>query len=354
MAENLHKPITVNLNTAEQLVDDVQEVGLVPAVIGHPGIAKSSLHRKIAEKHNEVRLDERVSQTHNTAFRGYPDLRKDSKFATFKPFDNIPLADAKIPDGYTGWNLLFDEAFDAVPPTVQSAMYRVILDKEYANKPIHPKVKMMLAGNLMSSNALAGRISTAMQSRIVWFELVTDHKITMTYAAKAGWDYRVIAFLHFKPEALNMFDPEHEEKTYPCERTWEMLSMVVKKYKQLEFAQLPLIAGCIGDSMGREFFAFSQIYDKIPSFTKILASPKSIEIPNEPSVQHALASMVGHNMNQTNAAKCMEFITRLPIELQFTTIRNALYRNRNLQTHEKIGRWLDANVSRLKNLRGDS
>lgn len=316
------------------------------ALIGSPGTAKSHTCRLVAKYRNLFFIDKRLSQSSRTDFQGYPDLAADAEFAKYKPFEDIPLANAELPEGCDGWLVNLDE-FNGAPKSVELAAYQLLNEREYAGKPIHEKVYFTLCGNKVTDNAIANKISTAMQTRIVWLIIKSSQKGFIKHAVANQYDFRVTSFIQFKAEAVNQFDPMHKEYTYPCERSWHILSDVIKPFKEITIKHLPLLAGSVGESMGREFFSFCQIYGKIPTLRKIYDDPTGIPIPEEPSVRHAVVGMVSHHLTPKTVDRFMQFINRFTIEFQTIAVRNALRRDRSIKVEPAMRAWCKANASRL-------
>ena len=140
-----------------------------------------------------------------------------------------------------------------------------------------------------------------MQSRLAHFELVVDHELWMKWAATNGIDHRIISFIGFKPDILHSFNPNHNNDTYPSPRTWEFASRLIKGVKNLTSFYIPLLASVVDEAAGREFWTYAQIFETMLTIPQILANPKTVVIPKEPSVQYALTGTLGYHMNKENA-----------------------------------------------------
>ena len=207
---------------------------------------------------------------------------------------------------------------------------------------------MMCAGNKATDKAITNRISTAMQSRLIHFEIEVDVKGWLNWANSNNIDHRVMSFINFKPEALHKFNPNHNESTFCCPRTWEFLSRLITNYKSLEISKLPLLAGTIGEGMAREFYAFSQIYKDLPTIEQILVNSDKILVPDEPSIQHALTGLLAHHISEVNISKLIKFIKRMNIDFQVICLRTAIARNQKIRSTPEIQDWIRFNASELQ------
>lgn len=188
---------------------------------------------------------------------------------------------------------------------------------------LHPNVVIVAAGNLMSDKAVVVQMSTALQSRVIHFELEVSPKESTDYAIQNNWDRRVIAFMAYKPSAINNFKPDHAENTFACPRTWEFVSRLIKDC-DIDDSWLPLIAGAIGEGMAVEFLGFAKEYDRLPKLDDILKNPMYLPLPSELATRYATATMLAEHIKADNAKDLLVYIGRLDIEMQIIFHRMAL------------------------------
>lgn len=260
--------------------------------------------------------------------------------------DTIPLEGDEIPDGYDGWLVLFDELTSALSP-VQAAAYKPLCEKEVGNAKVHPNVAMVAAGNLETDNAVVEPMSTALQSRLIHFEMVADHEKWIEWAAKKGLDHRITSYIKFKPDMLYTFKPDHTDKTYASPRTWEYASRLTKKHDKLTMDHLSLLSGAVSEGVAREFIQFCKVYTELPTIDQILVNPEGITIPEEPSILFALTGSVAANAKPSNLETLMRFITRLHMEWQVVCLRDLIRRDETALTSEPIKEWISKNSAEL-------
>jgi hypothetical protein len=164
-------------------------------------------------------------------------------------------------------------------------------------------------------------MGTAMQSRLVHLEIRADFPSWILWANSNDVDHRVKSFLTFKKDLLHKFDPNHNDVTFPCPRTWEFVSDIIKPWKKVVMPKLPVLTGTVGDAAGREFYAYTQIFDKIPMFEEIVANPTKVQFGDDPSMQYALVGLVSSRVTPGNADAVIEFIKRLAIDFQVSALR---------------------------------
>lgn len=295
------------------------QAGLVGYVGGSPGIGKSDIVRSVAHDWKLALIDIRLPQYDITDFNGLPFRNPQTGKAEFIPFDTFPTIGDNVPKGKDGWMIFIDE-LPSAGKQLQAAAYKLLLDKMVGNHDLHPNVALVGAGNLKSDNAVAFDMSTALQSRMIHFEMMLHHGDWMNWATKKGIDSRILAFLSWKPELLHKFDPNHTDKTFACPRTWEFASRLIVDTDVTQ-SDLPLLAGTVAPGPAMEFIEFVRIYSQLPALADIIANPHTAPLPTEPGIKFALSTFVADKIEQGNVQPLIHYLRRLPVECQVLALR---------------------------------
>lgn len=331
--------ISVTIKQARQFVIRCMQQKLVPLLVGSPAIGKSDIVRSIAKEYGLKLIDMRLAQTDPTELQGFPSIRADRKKAAYIPLETLPTEGDEIPEGYNGWLVFLDEITSGLKAT-QAASYKVILDRLVGNLPLHSKVLVVAAGNRITDGAIVEELSTALQSRMVHFDVIVDPTAQewLEWAAQANIDHRIMAYIRYKPELLYNFRPDHTDKTYASPRTWEFASRLIKN-TPVEITDLPLLAGTIGEGVASEFITYCKIYKTLLTVEQILQDPANIPVPQSPSEIYALTSSLAANAKRETIDALMGFITRLPIEFQIITLRDMARRNPAINQAANVQQW---------------
>jgi hypothetical protein len=126
-----------------------------------------------------------------------------------------------------------------------------------------------------------------------------------------------------------------------------MVGDIIKPMDDIHPSKKPLLAGCVGVGAAREFFAYSQVFGKLPQFEDIVRDPDNVQLDTEPSVQYAVAGLVGSKMTEINADPCITFLGRLGADFQVTALRQAIARNPALYNHKSVKDWKRFNTRAL-------
>ena len=269
-------------------------------------------------------------------FRGSHMIGKSSETGLLKEWpENGPAELWSVPlgSGYGGASIYGNEVF--------------VLDREVGQFKLHPKVAVIAAGNLASDRAIVNRLSTAMQSRMIHLQITVDRKAWVDWANSNKIDYRVVAYINFKPEILQKFDANHDDFTFPCPRTWEFVSDLIKPWPKIEMEKAPIIDGAIGEGAAREFLGFCAIFQSLPTIDQILANPTGVDISEEPSVQHAISGLMSHHLNTQSMDTLYKCITRLPVEFQVLCLQAGYRKKPEIDTHAKWKEWTVVNAQNL-------
>jgi hypothetical protein len=293
-----------------------------------PGCGKSEIIHNVAKKLGLKLIDLRLSQCDPSDLQGFARIVNEK--ATYVPFDTFPLENDEIPDSYEGWLLFLDE-FPSAPLAVQSAAYKLVLDRLVGQKHLHKKCKIICAGNRADDNAIVNRISTAMQSRLTHLVLEPETKHWIDWAIQNKVDHRILAFIDYRNDILNAFDPDHNDLTFPCSRTWASVNKLIKDVVNIK-PLLALICGTVGEGAGREFVEFTTIYASLPTKDEIFNSPTTAKIPADPSAVFALYNRLVVDLTDEVLNSFFTYVHRLPAEFAVLAIRQAIKYNRELIT----------------------
>lgn len=322
----------VNLREAKEMVRRCIYRGQVPMLHGSPGVGKSAIIDEIANEENLMMIDHRLSTSAPEDMSGLPDFMPIigangevlGRKAVFSPFaDLFPIRGMALPPGKEGWLLFLDE-FPSAPRSVQAAAYKLVLDKMVGQYRLHERVVIVAAGNKATDRAIVNAMGTAMQSRLVHIVIKVDPEQWMEdVALKHNYDKRVIGFLSRYPSKLMNFDPEHQDVTFACPRTWSKTNRLIDGVPDVK-GDTPLIAGTIGSGFAAEFVQFCAIYTHLPSIDSILANPHDVPVPTELNVRWAAMSMLLEHIEEDKFQKLTEYLNRFPVEMRVLYFRNAL------------------------------
>lgn len=317
-------------------VKRILNIGRIPMIQGSPGIGKSAMIRALAKEMNLKIMDDRVSSNGPEHYTGLPDVSGNK--SVYKPFDVFPLEGDPLPkdaDGKEmgGW-LLYLSEFNSGLPSTLVAVYKLLQEREIGQKPLHSKVYIVADGNRDEDRAITSTLGSALQRRLVWLEMYldgTDAKqfdhFMRTVALPQRWNSKTVAYLNYKKSALNAFDPEHQEKTFPCPGTWEIVSQLSDDADPV-LEDAPLYAGAVGASHGVDYVNFCQVFGGLVTLEEILDNPAIAPIAQDslgnPDLQKqwATVSMLIEASDKSNLASIADYVDRMNLEFRIVYWRS--------------------------------
>lgn len=154
-----------------------------------------------------------------------------------------------------------------------------------------------------------------------------------------------MGYIHFQPTDLHNFNPNHQEMTFPCPRTWEFVSNLVKGTSDLTIMRA-LLSGVVGPGTAMKFVTFSEEYSRIPKLDDVVKNPTTTPVPRELSTRWAITTMLTSHTNKSNVIPIMEYIKRFRPEEQMIYFRGAIARDNSLNTVPEVRAFL-ATITRF-------
>lgn len=338
--------------------------GLVPMIKGSPGIGKSAIMRSISNQFNLHMIDHRLSTSAPEDLSGLPDFDRSGEAigrpttAVFRPFgDLFPIEGTPIPTGKDGWLLFLDE-FNSALKEVQASSYKLVLDRYTGQVPLHDRVAIVLAGNLATDKAIVNNLSTAMQSRIVHIKMIVSlREWYEDVALPQKWDERIRGYLMWKGEkSLMNFDPDHDDETFPCPRTWEFMNRLLtnpdgtpKSFSEITEpdpqnpgktrtrhemdGKIGLYAGTIGQGEAVSFVQYCKVTKDLITLQDILADPKNCPVPQSAEMRWGQITHLSDKITDKNFADICTYINRYDLSFKVLFYRTVSATNPNLKSH---------------------
>jgi MoxR-like ATPase len=282
-------------------------------------------------------IDLRLSQLDAVDLRGLP--RVEDGQTTWCPPDFLPAAG-------TGEGILFLDELNQADRSVQAAAYQLILDRRVGNYELPPGWTIIAAGNRLSDAALANPLSSALKNRMAHIDIETPLEDWVEWALQHDIHEAVVAFLKFRPELLNTFDPtKREVSSFATPRSWTFLSRLLLAAGP-HASPYPLAASTVGEAVATEFAAFIAIYKDLLTYEEIVENPDRTP-PTELATLYALTTMLAYRVKKEDFPKVYRFLIRLPVEFQTAFFKDAVKRNPELLMATEFAEWSKQNAELL-------
>lgn len=284
----------------------------IPAYIhGAPGVGKSDSVRQLAEKHKIGFIDIRVGTMLPEDLTGIPVPDLEERVAVWLRANFWPNVER---DGERGI-IVFDELSDA-GRNLQSAIYRVILDRQIGEYKLPKGWWPVAAGNRREDRAAAQSLSTALANRFAHIHVRADADAWVVWANTHNIDPMLVGFIKFRPQLLHSMEGA-DLLAFPTPRSWAKASKVFNQPEGLRFR---LLSGIVGEGCASEVETFFKVVD-LPDLADIIKNPMKAQIPHkQPASMYALSSLLARKIDSTNFGQIYKYINRDDYGADFATV----------------------------------
>ncbi len=308
---------------------------------GKPGVGKSDVVNKAAAEANAHLIISHPVVSDPTDYKGLPFPQKNGT-AEFLPFGELNrLINAKEK------TVFFLDDLGQAPPSVQAACMQLLLARQINGHKISDAVTFLAATNRREDKAAVSGLLEPVKSRFASIvELEVDTEDWVKWAIDNNMPTELIAFIRFRPELLDKFEPSREIQNSPSPRT---VAYVGKQ----QIARLPEIfefeafKGAAGEAFAIEYRAFLKIFRDLPSMDEIILNPSTAPVPSDPGALYAISTALAQKMSDQNITPICEYLERLPVENSVACMKDAVSRNRSISNNRAYIIWSSENAQEL-------
>ena len=321
---------------ANKLQDHIKEKRPV-MIYGVPGIGKSNITAQVADALGYELLDVRAVLLDPTDIKGIPYV-VDGELRNSQP----SIFPRKNTTGKP-WLLFLDEIVLA-PPSVQSALFQLVLDFQIGDYKLPEDTRIIAAGNRQEDRSGANRMLSALSNRFIHYDLSVDFDDWIAWANKNNVHQDVISFMRFRPGMLSDFDAN--KRSFPSPRAWEFVSDTIPNLrKETEYDTL---SGTVGEGAAGEFLAYLKTARNLPDVDQLIAGKINWKMPDDdPAVIYALSGALSTRAAPAKWKGIMRIVKDMPPELQVVTVKDSIMKEAALQSSPEYTEWVSKNASIL-------
>lgn len=319
---------TITLN---EFADLVLHVGAEVTVLGmgQPGVGKSSVLRMLAQ-----RLPTHVPKYLDCATLDLSDLSMPV------PRDNCVefVPNSSLISGDSPMLVCLDELGKAMRP-VQNALLPLMLEHRIGNYKL-PEGSIVFATTNLSSDGVGDSVQAHARNRMCVVHIQKpdagfDDEGNITSDGWAHWavendiDPALLAWVKSEPSCLAsytdagqvdnpyIFNPKKQQVAFVSPRSLEKASHILKKRMYMTpDALIAALSGTVGESAARNMQAFLTIADTLPEWARIMKSPDTCPVPENPIAQQLLAMTALSRLTKENVTPWLTYMERLMVEIQ--------------------------------------
>lgn len=230
--------------------------------------------------------------------------------------------------------LFLDEITSATIP-VMGICYQLVNERRVGEHELMDNVYVIVAGNREVDKGIVNRMPMPLNNRITWYEVGVDVEAWCDWAQhKYGEKAAIfIAFIMWRKPLLCTHDPAKPEKTVATPRTWEKCIKYWSHTTMPDATRRSSMAGAVGDGPSAEFWGFVDVWHNVVGLmNKIRKEPDKAEVPDEPSLQYAIAISLSGDMSLKTIGTINTYLMRLPAEFTVIAWKLAVRRDKTLLT----------------------
>lgn len=290
------------INRIETLITN----GIVPFVVGSPGIGKTQIAEGIAKN---LGWDYQIlipSMMNPTDISGLPFKLNDEQ-ADFLPYG----FSHKILNADNPLLVVIDDLIQSTP-LMQAALMQMIEARIVGGKRIPDCVKFVVLSNSASHGAGGSKVIEPLKGRTLILHMEVDPKQWIKWGIETKRiEKEVLFYIQTYPESLVDFKVCKDIANTPSPRNWERLSKVIS----IGLTDTDLFAGCVGESEAVKFSAFLKTINElkgiIPQILKDPATAPLFSAEQELDKVYSIGLALAHNASKENFNTIYTYLNRM-------------------------------------------
>ncbi len=301
-----------------------RQTGIPVLLWGRPGVGKSSFIEALARE--DVRVTTLIASIHDpTDFSGLPVLEDGRvRYAAPRWVDDFHAEQ----DG-----ILFLDELSTAPPSVQSALLRVVFERRVGFHQLPDRVRIVAAANPPDLTVGGWELSPPLRNRFVHLDwsISADlfvHALTNGWErgeipsidpaahAKvlADWKVRIAGYLRLTPGSLHA-DPETNEYGFASPRSWDYSATLLatadllgNKLAENDRTAFSLVKGCLGQDIALTFTEYIRNL-RLPDPEAVLRGEVSLDVTelNDSEVYVLFASLNNYLRRAMDGAQILPY-----------------------------------------------
>lgn len=333
--------IKISIETLFPILDEAWALRLspqapTPCFVGSPGIGKTQVVYQYAGKRGleVVELNgSAMSPTDYVAFVPERDTR------TLAEYLHENLARCCDPD-FKG--ILFIDELHQMHPEVQKPLSKTLNQRLVGARKLSDNCMMVTAGNRVTDKAGANKLLSMIANRVDTIPVEVDNEALMDYFMEQGYPDLSIGYMAARPyNEAEDFQP-HEPAFYTPRSYERAMIKLVARREQHPNAMLSLasLASSVGIGRARDFLAFVELVDKMPTMQEIQLDPEKCRVPGKMDEQCAVSCMLSVGATDKTFQPVSVYMQRFPVSLQILFLKLSIRRNAECHKYPGFAKWV--------------
>lgn len=327
---------------------------IVPFFVGDPGTGKTAIPKQVAREYELPYFQTIVAQYDAGEMAGLPFIG-DKKVYLYDEEDQ-PVLDAVGNHLYEMEKQMIRLRPSYLPPEHAVGVYnldelpqaflanqnicsQLVNEWRVGDHLISRGITICATGNKPENKAGTTTMPTHLRDRLNFITIEVDHEEWLVYAAGAGVDNRIRAYIRNNPGKLHKFDVGANAN--PTPRSWEKSSSIIKM-GLTGTIRTQALGGQIGEGVGTEFETWLRCEDRMPDLQSVINAPESAPLfgNKDADVCYLLMSALADATKADNVGKIIKYIRRLPNqEFAAYWASDAFNRDKTLLQNRDVTQW---------------
>lgn len=234
--------------------------------------------------------------------------------------------------------IMLDEIGKAMRP-VQNALLTLLLEHRIGNHKL-PEGSVVFGTTNLATDGVGDMLQAHAKNRVTfltvrkpdadeWVEWGVNHGVEPTVMAWVKEYPHCLASYADDPDGVAdnpyIFNPRQQQTAFVTPRSLAHASHIVSQRLALsDDVMISALSGTIGESAARDMQAFLSVADALPPFKAIIEKPDTVQVPESPIACVILSLGAVTRMTAENIDAWMTYLVRLPREVQFMFVQNAM------------------------------
>ena len=295
-------------------------------ITGRPGIGKTSLISAFAASQPETNPDFQIHVFYAPTMTPI-DIQAtmpDQESGVLKFYNNEALPNAYTDPDMEG--VIFFGELPNADPTVVKSLQKYVNGEDLNGCLRKPdNLRVIADGNRLEDRSGVLQQARAFLSRFMHVEVEPAAEQSIDYMLRNNWHPSVIAFLKQSPALIDKYEDafgargteEAKRGIWASMRSWERVSGLEWWAENNDTRVSDVfLSGNVGTAVAGQYQAYKDVLSKLATKEEVLGNPEGVALPEELSEIYALTYMVALRClpHEVNAA--IQFLMRLPAELQ--------------------------------------
>jgi hypothetical protein len=317
---------TLNLNTQVTLKQAANLIAQVPQnrflLQGEPGIGKTALLdtlKSLLPEHEVAYVDVPNLDLGDICM---PVIKHETKTTTYYPNERFKIHTGKPTI------ILLDEFTKGSEP-VKNMLHPMLNEGRLGDVMLHPDTIVFLTGNL-GSDGVGDLLRAHSRNRISTIHVRKPNaEEWINWGIDNGIAEELLAFSHQYPHCFAsyldpaqadnpyIYQPKKNQMAFFSPRSAAKASNIVKARKNLDAESvIAALTGTCGEAFARDFQAYLEFSDQLPTKEAVLKSPTTTPIPTSPAAQSIIVFGAISWIEKATLPSFLKYLQRFPVEWQ--------------------------------------